>query len=420
MNPDGASSDRGLEANPPKAFEQPGQLSVAIGIVAGEASGDALGAGLMAALRTRHPQCTFVGIGGSRMLEQGLKSLVPMDRLAMNGFVDPIKRLPELVRILRLLIRTFTENPPQVFVGVDFNVFNLLLERCLKRRHIPTVHYVSPSVYAWRRGRVKRISRSADMLLTLYPFEPIFYQAVPVKAVFVGHPLADEIDLNAGREEAARGARERLGVNPDARCIALLPGSRMSEVRLLADAFLGAAVIIARELPTSVFVVPCLRPEIAEWLDASLSRYPGLSVVPYVGDARLALTACEGALVKSGTGTLEAMLLGRPMVVSYKLGELSYRLIRRLLHTRFIALPNILAGEELVPELLQHAATPEALAENLLAQLDKAHREPEYLVRFADLHQQLRRGADERAADAVAGWLDEDWQANQEGRRDGS
>jgi lipid-A-disaccharide synthase len=380
-------------------------LSISIGIVAGEASGDTLGAGLMAAMRTRHPGCTFVGIGGSRMLEQGLNSLVPMDRLAVNGFVDPIKRLPELVRILRLLTRTFSENPPQVFVGVDFNVFNLLVERWLKRRRIPTVHYVSPSVYAWRRGRVHRISRCADMLLTLYPFEPAFYQGEQIEAVFVGHPLADEIDLNAGGEEATRGARERLGLNPDARCIALLPGSRMSEVRLMADAFLGAAEVIARELPASVFVVPCLRPEIAEWLDASVSRYPGLSVVTYAGDARLALTACDGALVKSGTGTLEAMLLGRPMVVSYKLGELTYQLIRRLLHTRFIALPNILAGEELVPELLQHAATPEALAENLLAQLDKARREPEYLARFADLHQQLRKGADKRAADAVAGWL---------------
>ncbi|MCZ6709242.1 MAG: lipid-A-disaccharide synthase, partial [Gammaproteobacteria bacterium] len=189
--------------------------------------------------------------------------------------------------------------------------------------------------------------------------------------------------------------------------------------RLLADAFLGAAAVIARELPGSVFVVPCLRPDIAKWVDASVSRYPGLNVVTYAGDARLALTACEGALVKSGTGTLEAMLLGRPMVVSYKLGELTYRLIRRLLHTRFIALPNILAGEELVPELLQHAATPEALAENLLAQLDKARCEPEYLARFADLHQQLRKGADVRAADAVARLLYEDREANQVvGRRD--
>ncbi|MCZ6709602.1 MAG: lipid-A-disaccharide synthase, partial [Gammaproteobacteria bacterium] len=281
-------------------------MSISIGIVAGEASGDALGAGMMAALRAHHPDCTFTGIGGSQMLEQGLNSLVPMDRLAVNGFVDPMKRLPELIGILRLLTRTFAEQPPQVFVGVDFNVFNLLLERWLKRRHIPTVHYVSPSVYAWRRGRVKRISRCADMLLTLYPFEPDFYRAVPIEAVFVGHPLADEIGPNDGGEEATRGARENLGVNPEARCIALLPGSRMSEVRLLADAFLGAAAVIARELPGSVFVVPCLRPDIAKWVDASLSRYPGLNVVTYAGDARLALTACEGALVKSGTGTLEA------------------------------------------------------------------------------------------------------------------
>ena len=179
----------------------------------------------------------------------------------------------------------------------------------------------------------------------------------------------------------------------------------MSEVRLLADLFLSAAAIVARDRPSSVFVVPCVRPEIARWLDARLQEYPGLNVVVYRGDARLALTACEGALIKSGTGTLEAMLLGRPMVVSYKLGELTYQLVRRLLRTPFIALPNILAGEELVPELLQHEATPEALAEKLLAQLDKARREPEYLARFTDLHRQLAKGADEHAADAVARWF---------------
>jgi len=381
-------------------------MSLRIGIVAGEASGDNLGAGLMAALSRRFPDCSFTGIGGPRMLEQGLYSLAAMDRLAVNGFVEPLKRLPELVAILRLLVRTFTDNAPQVFVGVDFNVFNLLLERMLKRRGIATVHYVSPSVYAWRRGRVKRISRSADMLLTLYPFEPAFYDSEPVEAVFVGHPLADEIAPDAGSPEAARRARAALGIAAEARCIAVLPGSRMSEVRLLADTFLAAAVIIARELPGCVFAVPCLRPGIAEWLGDRLREYPDLNVVCYSGDGRLALTACEGALVKSGTSTLEAMLLGRPMVVSYRLGELSYQIVRRLLRTRFIALPNILAGEEIVPELLQHAATPEALARKMLAQLDKARREPEYLARFADLHQQLRKRADERAADAIARWFD--------------
>lgn len=376
-----------------------------IGIVAGEASGDTLGAGLMMALTRRYPDCTFTGIGGDRMLEQGLQSLVPMERLAVNGFVDPLKRLPDLVRILRLLVRTFTDDPPQVFVGVDFNVFNLLLEGMLKRRGVTTVHYVSPSVYAWRRGRVKRISRSADMLLTLYPFEPAFYEGVPIEAVFVGHPLADEITPDKGAEEAMGRARVSLGIAADARCIAVLPGSRMSEVRLLAEIFLDAATIIAGKLPSCVFVVPCLRADIGQWLETRVAEHPDLNVVTYQGDARLALTACEGAIIKSGTSTLEAMLLGRPMVVSYKLGELTYRLVRHLLRTRFIALPNILAGEELVPELLQHEATPGALAEKMLAQLDKAQREPEYLARFADLHRQLSKGADERAADAVERFL---------------
>jgi len=380
--------------------------SVRVGIVAGEASGDALGAGLMAALKARYPGCTFAGIGGPRMLEQGLESLVPMDRLGMNGIIDPIKRLPELLGILRGLVAAFTADPPRVFVGVDFNVFNLLLEGMLKRRGITTVHYVSPSVYAWRRGRVRRISRSADMLLTLYPFEPAFYEHVPVQAVFVGHPLADEIQPAARGDDAATAlAREALGIAPDARCLALLPGSRLSEVRMLADLFLDAATAISRSLPESVFVIPCLRPAIADWIEARLSDYPQLKVVTYQGDARQALTACEGALIKSGTSTLEAMLLGKPMVVSYKLGEITYQLVHRMLRTPFIALPNILAGEELVPELLQHDATAAALAEKMLEQLDKARREPEYLARFAQLHRQLRKGADARAADAVAGWF---------------
>jgi len=382
-----------------------GTGSIRIGIVAGEASGDALGAGLMAALKGRYPGCRFAGIGGPRMLEQGLESLVPMDRLGMNGIIDPIKRLPELLGILRGLVAAFTADPPEVFVGVDFNVFNLLLEGMLKRRGMTTVHYVSPSVYAWRRGRVRRISRSADMLLTLYPFEPAFYEREPVQAVFVGHPLADEIQPAASGDDSAALARQAMGIAADARCVALLPGSRLSEVRMLADLFLDAATIISRTLPDSVFVIPCLRPAIANWIGARLTDYPQLTVVTYEGDARRALTACEGALIKSGTCTLEAMLLGRPMVVSYKLGELTYQLVHRMLRTPFIALPNILAGEELVPELLQHDATPAALAEKLLEQLDKAQREPEYLARFADLHRQLRKGADARAADAVAGWF---------------
>ncbi len=376
-----------------------------IGILAGEASGDNLGAGLMRELKTLYPTCTFVGIGGPRMMAQGLTSLVPMERLSVNGFVDPIKRLPELIGILHKLIKCYQAKRPVVFIGVDFNVFNLLLERMLSRRGITTVHYVSPSVYAWRRGRVNRVASAARMLLTLYPFEPKFYSNLPIEAVYVGHPLADEITYDTGSDEARTAARRELGLPDERLCIALLPGSRMSEVKYMAEAFLAAADLIKARVGEVGFVIPCLRPNIASWLKSAINRHHSLDVVQYDGNARLALIACDAAIVKSGTGTLEAMLLRRPMVVTYKLGELTYRIIRRMVRSPFVGLPNILAGRMLVPELLQDDATPEALADNLLSslsELDKTSREPETLAEFARLHDLLRQGADKKAAQAVA------------------
>ncbi len=374
-------------------------------MLAGEPSGDNLGRGLMAELKRRYPGARFVGIGGPAMTAEGLDGVVPMDRLAMNGFAQPVRRLPELIGILRRLLARFEQERPAVFVGIDFNVFNFILERRLKRTGIPTVHYVSPSVYAWRRGRIGRVARAADMLLTLYPFEPELYRQTPVRAVYVGHPLADAIDLQAGDPAERRRARTSLGLPVEAPVVALLPGSRMSEVKLLGELFLEAAARMARERPELRFVVPCVRPAIVAWLESARLMQPQLTIVGYGGDARLALTACDGALVKAGTGTLEAMLLRRPMVVSYRLGPLTARLVRSMLRTPYVGLPNILAGRALVPELLQNAATADALAANMLAELDKARAEPEYLAEFARLHRVLRRHADARAADAVAAWL---------------
>lgn len=376
-----------------------------IGIVAGEASGDNLGRGLMAQLKRRHPQARFVGIGGPGMLEEGLESVVSIDRLSMNGFIDPLRRLPELVSILRRLLARYDAERPDLFVGVDFNVFNLLLEGRLKRRSITTVHYVSPSVYAWRRGRIRRIVRAADVLLTLYPFEPELYAGTPLRAVYVGHPLADAIDPQAGSAAGRQKARAELGLDGAGLVVALLPGSRMSEVRMLGELYLEAAALMARQRGPVRFIVPCVRPAIESWLAAARERFPQLDIVHYAGNARLALTACDGALVKSGTSTLEAMLLRRPMVVSYRLGAVTYQVVRRMLRTPYVALPNILAGRMLVPELLQGAATAEALASGLLAELDKADDDPEYLQEFAHLHDVLRQNADARAAEAVSGCL---------------
>jgi lipid-A-disaccharide synthase len=360
----------------------------------------------MRALKRRYPDARFLGIGGPAMATEGLEQLVSMDRLAVNGFVDPIRRLPDLLGIIRLLLRTYAEVGPDLFIGIDFNVFNLLLERRLKRRGIPTVHYVSPSVYAWRRGRVRRVARAANVLLTLFPFEPELYRHTRVNAVFVGHPLADAIADGDGDERARLIACRELGIDPGGTPIAVLPGSRMSEIRMLGDRFLDAAQIVQHRLPGARFIVPCVRPQIAEWVAAAHKARPQLSLTSYQGNARVALTACKVALVKSGTSTLEAMLLGRPMVVSYRLGPVTYQLVRMLLRTPFVALPNILAGRALVPELLQNAATPERLADTLLAELDKSGVDPEYLSEFRRLGDILRRDANARAAEVVSRCLE--------------
>lgn len=380
-------------------------MTATIGIVAGEASGDLLGAGLMQALHGRFDGLRFVGIGGPAMRAQGLESLAAMERLAVNGFSDPLVKLPGILRILMMLRRRFLADPPDVFIGIDFNVFNLFLERMLKRRGLPTVHYVSPSVYAWRRGRVKRIGRCADRVLALFPFEEAFYAGTDTQVVFVGHPLADAIGLAAGSDANRRAARRALGLAEQGTLVAILPGSRMGEVKRMLEPFLQAAEHLGRSLAEATFVIPCPQPAIADAVERSARQRPSLAVLVHRGDGRLPLTACDAALVKSGTGTLEAMLLRRPMVVSYRLGALAWRLARLLVCTDFVALPNILAGRALVPELLQEEATPRALAEKLRGELDKSLHRPEYLQAFSTLHQSLRRGANERAADAVTALL---------------
>ena len=377
-----------------------------VGIVAGEASGDMLGARLMRAIKSRVDGVEFTGIGGEQMLAQGLQSRAALSRLAVNGFVDPLKRLPDLLRLLLDLVRHFSQSGVDVVVGVDFNVFNLLQERLAKRRGIPTAHYVSPSVYAWRRGRVKRIGRAADVVMALFPFEPALYRDHGVRAVFVGHPMADEIGPEAGSQAARTAARERLDLDEDDVVIALMPGSRMSEIEALGEIFLATAARLHSELGECAFVVPCPDPRIHDMMSGMLreklrERSAEFKVRLTAGNSLEALTAADGVLVKSGTGTLEAMLLRRPMVVTYRLGPLTYRIVNALKSSEFVALPNILSGRRLVPELLQDAAEPERLARALLAEMRRAREEPDYFDEFERQHALLRRGASERAAETV-------------------
>ncbi len=355
----------------------------------------------MQALRVQVPEVRFRGIGGPLMLAQGLEPLCAMSAFSMNGFVEPVKRFPTLLRVIRMLRRAFLTERPDVFVGVDFNVFNLLLERLLKRRGIATVHYVSPSVYAWRRGRVKRIGRAADLVLTLYPFEPPLYEEHGVHAEFVGHPLADAIEP----VDVTAQARVALGIAPAQMTIALLPGSRASEIRAHAELFLQTAQLIDAELGCVLYLIPCVDERSWATMVELTKRFPRLDVRLLQGDAHQALAAANGALVKSGTGTLEAMLFGKPMVVTYRLGALSYRIVKALLRTPFVALPNILAGRRLVPELLQYDAQPERLARALIAELERG-RNGAHLTDFRALHASLRRGANQRAAAAVLSMAD--------------
>ncbi len=368
-----------------------------IGVLAGEASGDLLGSRVLAALRARFPGLLVEGIGGPLMEAQGLHSMFPMERLSVMGLVEPLKRLPELLRIRRAVYQHFAANPPDVFLGIDSPDFNLHLERRLRKNGIRTAHLVSPSVWAWRRGRIRTIGRAADLMLCLFPFETEIYDRHGIPACFVGHPLADEIPPQADRA----AARQALGLDPAATVLALLPGSRAAEVRLLAPLFLQAARLLRQSDPALVFALPAANAARSVELEHLLGSFQDLDITLVQGRSRQVMAAGDGALLASGTATLEAALLKRPMVVAYRMGALSWLLLSWLVKTPYAALPNILAGRALVPELLQQAATPAAMAAALRPLLAGEPAAAHQVGAFEDIHRQLRQGFGERAAHAL-------------------
>lgn len=372
-----------------------------IGIVAGEASGDVLGAQLMHALRRQHSNVEFLGVGGTQMEAEGLVALESMDLFSFNGFLEPIKRLPELLGLITSLADRLVG--VDVMIGVDFNVFNLKLEKRLKARGIPTVHYVSPSVYAWRRGRANRIERCADLLLTLYPFEPSYYDNTKIRTVFVGHPLADEIDPMKDRSSMRIHARETLGLSANAVVVALLPGSRYSEVIFHKELFLETCNRFRLKLDHDLcqFVIPCRHEDASSSLHNEQNHYPMIELRITEKSSQLVLAAADVALVKSGTSTLEAMLLRTPMVVTYRIGWFTYAIVRSMLHTPRVALPNILANRELVPEFIQHRATAEILASRLATELHRSQTERDFFAEYDRIHHSLRQNNAEKAASAV-------------------
>ncbi len=369
-----------------------------IGVLAGEASGDMLGARVLAALRQRFPELLVEGIGGPLMEAQGLRSMAPMERLSVMGLVEPLLRLPELLRIRREVLAHFTANPPDLFLGIDSPDFNLRLEQQLRARGVTTAHLVSPSVWAWRAGRVRRIKRAVDLMLCLFPFETAIYRQHAVPAQFVGHPLADEIPLQPDRA----AARHALGLAPTARVLALLPGSRGGEVRLLAPLFLQTAALLRQADPELALVLPAASPAREEQLQRLLADAATAGVTLVRGRSREVIAASDAVLLASGTATLEAALLRRPMVVAYRMGALSWLLLKQLVKTPYVALPNILAGRALVPELLQGSATPAAMAQALQPLLSGGAAAQAQLEAFDAIRRDLSHGFAERAAAALA------------------
>jgi lipid-A-disaccharide synthase len=370
-----------------------------IGIVAGEASGDLLGAHLMAALRAHLPGARFIGVGGARMQSEGLDSLYSMERLAVRGYAEVLRHYPGLAWMRHKLKRALLAARLQLFIGVDAPDFNLDLEAGLKRAGIPVVHYVSPSVWAWRGGRVGSIARSVDHVLTLFPFEPEIYRKAGVPATYVGHPLADLIP----EQDQTAGARNALRIAAERKVIALLPGSRQSELKYMADTFVATARLLAPKIDNPLFLVPLISRETRQIFETALYRTEAgeLPLTILFGHAREALAACDVALVASGTATLEAALLKKPMVIAYKMSAASYQLMRRMGYLPYVGLPNILAGEFVVPEMLQHDASPENLAQALLNLLNDTVLRERIPRRFAGIHRELKHNTAEQAARAV-------------------
>ena len=363
-----------------------------IALVAGEASGDILGSGLMRALKARHPEVRFIGVGGPLMEAEGMTSSFPMERLAVMGLVEVLGRLRELLKRRKLLIQELIDQKPDVFIGIDAPDFTLNIELKLRQAGIKTVHYVSPSVWAWRQKRVLKIREGCDLMLTLFPFEARFYEEQGVPVRFVGHPLADTIPLEADRQ----AARQALGLESGP-LVALMPGSRGGEVGRLGALFLDTAQRLRELVPGVRFVSPCANAARRAQLEQMLAGRD-LPVTLLDGQSHLALAACDAVLIASGTATLEALLFKRPMVVAYRVANLTYRILRRLVTSPYVSLPNLLAGRMLVPELLQEAATPDALAETMAALLLDGAAQTRG---FDTIHRALRQDASAQAADAV-------------------
>ena len=375
-----------------------------VGMVAGEASGDQLAAHLIAALKARRPELEFFGIGGPRMAAQGFEAQVPMDRLAVRGYAEALRHYPEIMGIRRRFAERLLADPPALFIGVDASDFNLDLERRLKDAGIPSVHYVSPSVWFWRGWRMRRIARSVTHLLVMFPFEAPLYEKAGLPVTYVGHPLADLIPL----EPDKAAARAQLRLPSGKLIVALLPGSRRSELHYMAEAFVLAAHRFRQEVPEVHFVCPTATRETRDQFERIIHAHErsDLPLTLLFGHSHEALAAADLALVASGTATLEAALFKTPMVIVYRQSPITWALMRMMMYLPYVGMPNILAGERLVPELLQGRASPAALSAALLDLLNDAGAQQRQVEKFREFHVLLRQNTAEKAAAAVLAVLD--------------
>jgi len=367
-------------------------------MVAGEVSGDMLAARLIGGLRPHLPQARFHGIGGPRMIEHGFESELPMDVLTVRGLFEVIPRYREIKGIQTSLAQRLLADKPAVFIGADYPGFNLGLEEQLKAGGIPTVHFVSPQIWAWRGGRIKKIARAVSHMLTIFPFEEAIYQAAGVPVTYIGHPLAEVIPLQPDQD----AARRTLKLPLDARVVAIMPGSRMGELKYLALPYLETAKLLAARDPALKFVVP-MAGERQKAYFAQLLATSNLQAldITVVDDSHAAIGAADAVLVASGTATLEVALFKKPMVIAYKVMQASWLIMRHMGYQPWIGLPNILAREFLVPELLQHAATPQAMADAMWRQLNDVPNRLKLVERFTDMHHSLLRNSAAESAAAV-------------------
>ena len=378
-----------------------------IAIIAGEVSGDILGAGLIHALKARYPHAKFIGIGGERMIAEGFETLFDMEELSVMGLVEVLKHLPRLLKIRRSIIEQLSALKPDVFIGIDAPDFNLDVELKLKQQGIKTIHYVSPSVWAWRQKRVYKIAAATNLVLAFLPFEKAFYDRFNVPCRFIGHTMADAIPLKPNRDDAC----QLLNLDPAQRYVAMLVGSRGSEVEFLSEPFLQTAQLLHQRYPDVKFLVPLINQKRRQQFEQIKQRVaPELDMILLDGNARAAMITAEATLLASGTAALEAMLCKSPMVVGYRMKPFTYFLAKRLVKTKYVSLPNLLADEMLVPELIQEDCNPTKLAEKLSLYLseDKSAVQNRHVLlqRFAELHQRIQCNADQQAAQAVIDLLE--------------